>query len=370
MAYTIQRGSRFTGYYRDKNGDRCSAGTFDTKEEALQSAKTAEQLGVVGSYRVTLPLETYIKSWLPKANLLPITKKNYESVLKIHVLPILGKRRVNSIKRSHVREMLETLRQKGVSASIRLQAKASLGSALAELVDADQLEVNPTHKIAVKQLDSNELRNVLEPDDFKEILNHLPNESSKLFAQFLVLTGCRFGEATEVRVKDLNPKSREVYVQRRVSDLGAKVNDGERFLVVPATKSGHRRMVVISEGFMDELMEHARVNDLGRGDLLFSKSLILEDIDQDKTYANTTGHLPRDSWRRVWLKAIDQAKIGWVPRTHDLRHANATLLLKKGIDVHEVKARLGHQSITTTERYLHRIRAQQSKASELVDEFL
>lgn len=368
MAYTIQRGSRFTGYYRDKNGDRCSAGTFDTKEEALQSAKTAEQLGVVGSYRVTLPLETYIKAWLPKADLLPITKKNYESVLKIHVLPILGKRRVNSIKRSHVREMLETLRQKGVSASTRLQAKASLGSALAELVNADQLEVNPTHKITVKQLDSNELRNVLEPDDFKEILSHLPNEASKLFSKFLVLTGCRFGEATEIRVKDLNPKSREVYVQRRVSDLGAKVNDGKRFLVVPATKSGHRRMVVVSEVFMEELMSHTL--GMSKNDLVFPKALIVEDLDEDKTYANTTGHLPRDSWRRIWVKAIDQAKIGWVPRTHDLRHANATLLLKNGIDVHEVKERLGHQSITTTERYLHRIRAQKSKASELVDEFL
>ena len=370
MAYTLHRGNRFTGYYRDKNGDRCSAGTFDTREEALQSAQTAEKSGLVGSYRVTLPLESYIKAWLPTADLMPITKKNYESVLKIHVLPILGKRRVNNIKRSHVREMLETLRQKGISTSIRMQAKASLGSALAELVDADQLEVNPTHKITIKQLDSNELRNVLEPEDFKEVLQHLPNNPSKLFAQFLALTGCRFGEATEVRVKDLNPKANEVYVQRRVSDLGAKANDGDRFLVVPATKSGHRRMVVVSESFMETLVEYAEFNGLGRGDLLFSKALLMEDIDEGKTFANHSGHLPRDSWRRIWVKAVDQAKIGWVPRTHDLRHANATLLLQKGIDVHEVKERLGHQSITTTERYLHRIRAQKSRASELVDEFL
>jgi site-specific recombinase XerD len=44
--------------------------------------------------------------------------------------------------------------------------------------------------------------------------------------------------------------------------------------------------------------------------------------------------------------------------------------LKGGVDVHEVKERLGHQSITTTERYLHRIRHQQSKAAEVVNDFL
>jgi len=62
--------------------------------------------------------------------------------------------------------------------------------------------------------------------------------------------------------------------------------------------------------------------------------------------------------------------MGWYPRTHDLRHANATQLLKNGVDVHEVKERLGHQSIKTTERYLHRVRHQKSKASEVVNDFL
>ena len=83
-----------------------------------------------------------------------------------------------------------------------------------------------------------------------------------------------------------------------------------------------------------------------------------------------SGHLSRTKWRTIWNEAIEKSGIGWYPKTHDLRHANATQLLKKGVDVHEVKERLGHQSITTTERYLHRIRHQQSKAGELADEYL
>jgi len=81
-------------------------------------------------------------------------------------------------------------------------------------------------------------------------------------------------------------------------------------------------------------------------------------------------HMPRDVWRTTWNKAIAKSAIGWFPRTHDLRHANATQLLKNGVDVHEVKERLGHQSIKTTERYLHRLRSHQSKASESANGYL
>jgi hypothetical protein len=88
------------------------------------------------------------------------------------------------------------------------------------------------------------------------------------------------------------------------------------------------------------------------------------------SFIDQTSHLPRNIWRNIWNKAIDKSAIGWLPRTHDLRHANATQLLKNGVDVHEVKERLGHQSIKTTERYLHRLRSHQSKASESANDYL
>jgi site-specific recombinase XerD len=38
---------------------------------------------------------------------------------------------------------------------------------------------------------------------------------------------------------------------------------------------------------------------------------------------------------------------------HDLRHSHASWLLAGGADLQTVKDRLGHQSIVTTEKYLH-----------------
>lgn len=370
MAYVISRGLRFTGYYRDRHGHRHSAGTFDSKDEALKQATSVEQSGVIGGLQTNLTLQAYIERWLPKADLLPLTKKNYESVLRTHVLPILGRKRVGQITRVNVREMLDTLRQDGIGSATRVQAKSALGSALEDLVELDQLEVNPTHGIKVKKLETNELRNVLEPTEFKDILQNLQSPTARLFASFLALSGARFGEATELRVKDLNLKTNEIYLQRRVNDLGGKHNRGSRFRVIEATKSGHSRAVVVAEDLATALEQHVKSSGLQKNDLLFSKALVTAKPDLKTTVVNTSGHLPRDTWRRLWVKAIEETGLVWSPRTHDIRHANATALLKNGVDLHEVKERLGHQSIRTTERYLHRIRAQRNNAGEAVSEFM
>lgn len=369
MAYVAQRGTRFTGYYRDSAGKKYSAGTFDSHDEALSHAQRAEQAGGAGKYRLTMPLAEYLETWIQSADLLPLTKKNYFFTLRTHVLPHLGRKPVGQISRADIRQLLDRLRQDGKSAALRRQVKASLGSALQELVELDQLDINPTHKISIKSVDTSAVRNVLQPSDFKRIVEALPSDPAKLFAQTLIASGLRFGEATELRVKDLNLVTEELYVQRRVSDIGAVRNNGDRFVVMAGTKSGRSRVVGLHPTLLEQLASYVKAFKLEENDLLFSK-LIVCGGQAHPSIANRSGHLPKDTWRRIWKQAVESAGLGWLPRTHDLRHANATMLLKNGIDLHEVKERLGHSSIRTTEVYLHRLKHQQSKASKAVGDFL
>ena len=76
--------------------------------------------------------------------------------------------------------------------------------------------------------------------------------------------------------------------------------------------------------------------------------------DQPRTprRVDTDGHIGRDWFRRnVWLKALDIAQLGFHVTPNHLRHAHASWLLAGGADIQVVKERLGHGSITTTERY-------------------
>ena len=358
MPYVVQRGSRFTGYYR-RNGRRVSAGTFTTKNGALKAALLAEDGDT--HEPLEMRLDEYVEQWLPKADCLPITRKGYEAVLRKHVLPIIGAKKISQISRGTVRHTLTELRAKGVGDATIAQCKAALGAAFRPLVEAEELATNPTHGIKVRR-NSQPITHILEPEDFQRVIDGLTGPA-RLFAKFLVVSGCRFGEATELRVHDVNFKTGEIYVQRRVSEIGKARNNGQRFLIVDATKSGHKRSLVISQTMLQELEQYVKDWNLGPKDLLFSAGLVLN-------HGKIGVHLPRDSWRRKWKEAIAQSGIDYEPRTHDLRHANATSLLKNGVDVHEVKERLGHQSIRTTERYLHRIRSQQSKAAEAVGGYL
>jgi site-specific recombinase XerD len=69
---------------------------------------------------------------------------------------------------------------------------------------------------------------------------------------------------------------------------------------------------------------------------------------------DTDGHIGRDWFRKnVWNAALKEAGLGFKITPHDLRHAHASWLLAGGADIQVVKERLGHGSITTTEKYLH-----------------
>ena len=132
--YVVQRGSRFTGYYR-LNGKRRSAGTYDTFKEAQRQSLQRElgvatdplegELGAIGSSQT---LSDYIESWLPLCDLQAITRKEYGRILSTYVLPTLGGREVSSISRTDVRKLLSDLKARGVGSATIAQAKAHLAA--------------------------------------------------------------------------------------------------------------------------------------------------------------------------------------------------------------------------------------------------
>lgn len=273
------------------------------------------------------------------------------------------------------------------------------------------------------------------------ILEELKKNYAKgayLLAYFLIETGCRYSEATEVRPKDLDWRTNTLFVSRAVADIGAEDNPtkGGRFYV-KSPKSRKGRRVSLSQQFMETLKEYVEEEGIADDELIFhvlrvqpaySERNMIEELDlpaliasgeagltepndrgfvyqhgtetaysmakcrceyckaavrqaarkrrkrkrpRSVTSKNLTGHLPRDAWRKIWIQATtDALGTKWIPRTHDIRHANATWLIKGGVDLHTVQERLGHGSIVTTQGYFHNLQAMEGRASEVLSDFL
>jgi integrase len=427
MAYVDTRpDGKFIGRYRDSLGRKQSAGTYESKAEALAAAKALE--GKPDDLPAGITLRQFVDNqWLTHAALSKNTINNYMGVYRNHIDPVLGNRRVNSIKRFEVRMLLKEVMNKGLKPITADHVKTVLASIYKTLLELDLVESNPTLSIHVKGKEAKQFE-LVEPSDFKKIAEHLPNFEAKLFAEVLVRTGMRFGEATELRPSDINFRTDEITISRHVVSLS---NSGaSRFVVEPGTKSGKNRTITVSSDVSESLQAHIKKFDLGPNDLIFGRSIVSpkkdyvleaivvvspegeETFEKDgKTYThgttvayckagcrceycraastayartrrqvrtkqqrtnfakNITGHLPNDLWNRVWKKACKDSGIGWQPRTHDLRHAHATHLVENGVDIYEVKERLGHSSVTTTEVYKHITKRRQSKAANIADDF-
>jgi integrase len=105
--------------------------------------------------------------------------------------------------------------------------------------------------------------------------------------------------------------------------------------------------------------------------LVFPKVRIVPGTTRARRSAtNVTGHLPNDTWRKIWRKAVDAAGLDWYPRPHDLRHAYATNLVADGVSLPETKDLLGHSNVITTMKYQHAVDRQRSKAVKAVSKFI
>jgi integrase len=148
----------------------------------------------------------------------------------------------------------------------------------------------------------------------------------RLLILLLAYTGLRWGEATALRVCDIEIGRRRVDVRRAFSDVGGRV-------ILGTPKSTQSRTVPLPRFLADEMAAAAAG----------------KHADQLVSTMPEGGVMRQTNWRRsVFLSARQRAGLSDRFRVHDLRHAAASLMIQAGYPPKMLQEIMGHASITTT----------------------
>lgn len=408
--------ARYTAVYLDLRGSERSAGTFASEKAADRAWHQAEvelRQGRVGDpARGRQTFRNYVEQqWLPNHVLEPTTREKYTYYLGAFIIPELGPMRMTDIFPEHIREWIAKFQREGQSAWTIQYCKSSILSSIFTTALNDRVTyIQPCRGVRIPTVPDTP-RTIITPEQFDAIYAALPSAGARLLVETAIESGLRWGELTELRVRDLDLVTRMLTVSRKATEVNRHFHpEGKHFLVSYPKDKEYRRLK-LSPQISAKLSSHIKTHGLGLGDLLFTRRAqvpvplrVIVDAARPFTEPNDAGrqyrhgtlsaynagkcrclhcrgafadyraerraaqgaspraarpvaddeHIGRNWFRRmVWRPACEAAGLTEMPHFHDLRHSHASWLLAGGADLQVVKERLGHASIMTTQRYLH-----------------
>ncbi|WP_341272096.1 site-specific integrase [Mycobacterium kubicae] len=180
-------------------------------------------------------------------------------------------------------------------------------------------------------------------DEFAALLS-ATTEYWRPFLEFLVASGCRWGEATSLRPTDIDREHGTVRIRRawKYSSKGYTIG-------VPKTTRS-RRTVNVPDALLAKL-----------------------DYDHEWLFVNRAGGPIRYAGfrRRVWDRAVKKAQLDPPPTPHALRHTCGSWMLNAGVPIMTVSRHLGHESIkVTADIYGHVDRTSHRAAADVMSKLL
>ncbi len=165
-----------------------------------------------------------------------------------------------------------------------------------------------------------QLPKILNEDELKRMFAAVKNLKHKAILFTAYSAGLRVSEVVNLRIRDIDSKRMQIFVQR--------------------AKGKKDRVVNLSVLVLDVLRQYIKQQITKPQYYLFTGP------DGLQSYSERSA-------QKIFQEAKKQAGIYKDVTFHSLRHSFATHLLEKGIDVKYIKELLGHFDIRTTERYLH-----------------
>ena len=270
------------------------------------------------------------ESYMPFAKSAKRSWRTDETVLRIHLLPRLGRVALDQISSPQVAELLHDMREQQYASGTTNRVLVLLRYMfnLAKKWGISGVSNNPTAELKTAPDVCRE--RFLTPEETHRLLKALETDENQTAAQsikLLLLTGARRNEITQAKWEHIDWQ--------------------KKTLLVPCSKSGRPRLIQLNSAALELLRSLPR--ELGNAFIFPSP---------------VTGR-PSASLHFPWTRIRKRAGLTEF-RLHDLRHSYASFLVNNGVSIYVVQGLLGHANVRATQRYAHLANETLSEAAELI----
>jgi integrase/recombinase XerC len=270
---------------------------------------------------------------------------------------------VTKITHHMIREFVGHLHEQGLKKSSIARKLAALRSFLKYCVREGILKENPARLVPTPKLPQR-IPMVLSAEEMSRFLDQLagthgetPLRGTKTSGRGLAATGSPAG-LPKLEDTLLLPRDRAILellyaAGLRVSELtGLNLVDmDQKDQMLRVRGKGNKERIVPYGGKAAEAMQRywpVRQELLREGEEHSRRASV------EAVFLNYRGRrLTQRSVGRIVKKYVRLANINWDLHPHSLRHAFATHLLADGADLRAIQELLGHQSLSTTQKYTH-----------------
>lgn len=302
-----------------------------------------------------MSLNEYLDHWLEtsvKPRVREGTHQEYAGTLRRNVRPILGAKKLGSLKPVDIQGLYSDMRKRGLTDSVRF-THTVFKDALRQAVKWQMLGQNPADFVDLPKPSRSKMQSLTQ-EESQRFLEVAKTTRWYCFFSLLLSTGLRPSEALGLYWSDLDLAKGTLTVRRGLRRL-----KGKWALEEPKTPNA-RRTLPIPSSLISLLSIHMeKQKELG--------------FDGPLVFTSPTGApkhedgIVKDYFKPILKKADLPNKV----RLYDLRHTHATLLLIAGVHPKVVAERLGHSNITITlNTYSHVLPNMQQAATEKLEAML
>ncbi len=279
----------------------------------------------------------YLERWLSDSvrdTVRQRTFERYESIVRLHLIPGLGRVKLKALTPAHVRGLYRSKLDSGLAPRTVLHVHRSLSKALKQAKDDGLIPRNAAEPVKPPRPRKEEIR-PLTPEQVRVLFASVSGTRNEALYVVAVTAGLRRGELQGLKWEDVDLEAGMLQVRRTLSEpKGGHVFE--------APKSGKGRNIRLTRRAVEALRAHRKrqlEERMERAGLWDEQGLV---FPSEVGTPRLGGNL-----HRSFKAALSRAGLPEI-RFHDMRHTCATLLLRQGVNPKYVQELLGHADIALT----------------------